>query len=243
MKIEVVPNEPPALKRPAFTVDGGLAPHLDDNPILSMMNRSHLALFLGPPGSGKSSLSISMLQSRVAFKRVFHSIVVWCPPNSRESVKGGSFWDKYLPPNQVFDEVTPATLQTAHDIARENAEEKYRTLFVFDDCQRAFKEKENMRMLLNFANNRRHMRLSIWVCAQNYLAIERKLRSVVTDVFAFRMSRRELEALFEEKIERSRSDFEKILPYVFAEPHDFMYVNALTQRLFANYDELVITDG
>jgi hypothetical protein len=173
---------------------------------------------------------------------VFHSIVVFCPSNSRESIKGGSFFDKYIPPGQLHEEVTPGALQETHDLAKENASEDYRTLVIFDDCQRAFKLKENMRLLLNLANNRRHMRLSIWICAQNYLALDRKLRSGITDTFAFRLSKRELEALFEEQIEKSRSDFEKIMPYLFVEDHSFLYVNSVTQRLFSNYDELVLHD-
>lgn len=243
MKIEVVEHHAPNLKRPAFSVDGGLAKHLDDEPVLSLMNRSHFAVFEGKAGSGKTSLAISLLQSKNAFKRVFHNICVFAPPNSRESVKGGSFFDKYIPPDQLFDEVTPETLNKAYELSQENAREGYRTLIIFDDVQRYFRDKHNMKILLHMCNNRRHGRLSMWVLCQNYLAIERKLRSGITDAFIFRMSKRELEAVAAEQLEMSATNFEKVMPYLFADPHDFLYVNSLTQRIFANWNELLITDA
>lgn len=242
MKIEIVPHDAPKLKRPEFSVDGGLAPHLDDEPVLSLMNRSHFAVFEGKAGSGKTSLAISLLQSKKAFKRVFHNVIVFAPPNSRESVKGGSFFDKYIPPNQLFDEVNPDTLNAAYSLSQENAKEGYQTLIIFDDVQRFFKEKQNMKILLHMVNNRRHGRLSMWVLCQNYLSLERKLRSGITDAFVFRLSKRELEAVATEQLEMSATNFEKVLPYLFEDPHDFLYVNALTQRLFTNWNELLITD-
>jgi GTPase SAR1 family protein len=89
-------------------------------------------LFLGKAGSGKSSLLISLLQTKGLFKRVFHDIILFCPPNSRASISN-DFWSKNLPEENVFDEVTEETLQNAYDVAQANALEGFQTLIVLDD--------------------------------------------------------------------------------------------------------------
>ena len=64
------------------------------------MNKSHFALFLGKAGSGKSSLVISFLNSKEAFKKCFHNIFLFCPANSRSSIKD-DIWEKNLEEEQI----------------------------------------------------------------------------------------------------------------------------------------------
>jgi chromosomal replication initiation ATPase DnaA len=90
------------------------------------------------------------------------------PPNSRSSLKD-NFFDKNLPKEQIFDDVSYDDLLDTYEIAKDNALENCNTLIIFDDVQKFFKEKDIQKLLLHMINNRRHARISIWLCCQNYI--------------------------------------------------------------------------
>jgi len=238
MSITIKTNKIPNLKKPSFNVDGKLDLKLDNYEITSLMNKSNFTVFLGKPGSGKSSLLISFLKTKDLYKKVFHSIILFMPPNSRQSIKD-SFFDKYLPENQIYDELNLENLQAAYQISEANAQEDCNTLIIFDDCQRQFKIPENEKFLLHMASNRRHARLSIWFASQNYTQIPKQIRMSITDLYVFKVSKAEIENLLTEQIELPKSKFENVLKHVFQEPHDFLYINSNTQRMFSNWDELI----
>ena len=238
--IRIIENKEPQLRRPKFNVDGKLDSKLDDFEITRLMNKSNFTLFLGKAGSGKSSLVISFLNSPPLFRKVYHTIILFMPPNSRASIQGG-FFDKNLPQDQIYDELNLENLQSAYDIAKENANEGFKTLIVFDDTQKYFKG-ECEKLLLHMVNNRRHAHLSLWCVAQTYMSIPRQVRQGFTDLFVFKINKREMENIFEEQIEQLKDKFIDILKFVFREPHDFMYINTESQRIFSNWDELVIEE-
>ena len=235
--ITIKKNDSPKLKRPEFSVDCELHPKLNNFEITSLMNKSNFTIFLGKPGSGKSTLSISMLNTPALFRKCYHTIILFCPTGSRNSIKG-DFWD-YLPEEQIYDEVNPENLQEAYEVAQENSENGYQALIIFDDVQKYFKEAENEKLLLHFCNNRRHSRLSLWFACQNFMQISRKIRMGITDAFIFKVSKTEMENIFTELIEDNKDKFTEILKLCYQEPHSFMYINTSSQRIFSNWDEII----
>src|ERR1700722_2904644 len=103
--ISIKKNKVPDIKRPEFSVDKPLHKKLDDFELTKLLNKTHFSLYLGKPGSGKSSLAISFLQTPGLFKKVFHDIILFCPKNSRSSIKN-DFWGKNLPETHIYDELT-----------------------------------------------------------------------------------------------------------------------------------------
>ena len=92
------------------------------------------------------------------------------------------------------------------------------------------------------ANNRRHAHLSMWCVAQTYKSIPTQVRQGFTDLFIFKVNKKEMANIFEEQVEQLKDKFIDVLKFVFKEPHDFMYINAESQKLFSNWDELIIGD-
>jgi hypothetical protein len=117
------------------------------------------------------------------------------PPNSRSSLKD-NFFDKNSPKEQIFDDVSYDNLLDTYEIAKDNDLENCNTLIIFDDVQKFFKEKDIQKLLLHMINNRRHARLSIWLCCQNYHQIPKQIRAGLTDLFIFKVSKSELENIF-----------------------------------------------
>lgn len=239
MPVELKENPEPNLKKPKFVVDGKLADKLDDYEITKLMNKHNFTLFLGKAGSGKSTLLVSLLQTPTLFKKVFHTIILFCPPNSRASIKN-DFWS-VLPEEQIYDELTIENLQEAYETAEANASEGFRTLIVLDDVQKALKG-ECEKMLLHMVNNRRHASLSIWLACQTFKSIPRQVRQGLTDMFVFKINKNETQNIFDEILELPHEVFVDIQKILFKKPHDFFYINTATQRLFYNWDEVLITE-
>ena len=238
--ITIKRNKEPKLERPTFNVDDELDKKLNEFEITKLMNKSNFSLFLGKAGSGKSSLLISFLKTKKLFKRVYEQIFLFMPANSRASIKGG-FFDKYLDPEQIFDDVKLDDLERVYDIAKENALEGNKTLIIFDDVQKYFKQSDNEKLLLHIINNRRHARVSIWFACQTYKSIPPQIRQGLTDIFCFKINKKEMENIFLEQIEQHKEKFIEILEICYKNPHDFLYINTNSQKLFSNWDEIIIS--
>ena len=237
MSIQIKHNDAPNLKKPKFTVDTQLHEKLNEYEITRLMNKHNFTLFLGKAGSGKSTLLISMLNTPSLFKKVYHKIILFCPANSRASIKN-DFWS-VLPDEQIYDELTEETLQMAYDEAQENALGGFKTLIVLDDVQKALKG-ECEKLLLSMVNNRRHNFLSIWLCCQTYNSIPRQVRQGLTDLFIFKVNSTEIRNILDEAVEIEPDIFRQILKIAYKNPHDFLYINHATQRIFNNFDEIII---
>lgn len=232
-------NKAPNLKKPTFSVDGKLHDKLDDYEVTKLMNKHNFSLFLGKAGSGKSTLLISMLQTPSLFKRIYHTIILFCPPNSRASINN-DFWGDNLPEECIYDELNLENLQEAYDIAEENAHNGLKTLIVLDDVQKYLKG-ECEKTLLHMVNNRRHASLSIWLACQTYNSIPRQVRQGLTDLFIFKINKTEMNNIFNEQIELHADKFNDILAILFKKPHEFFYINSNSQRIFQNFNEILLS--
>jgi len=240
MSIEIIHNKEPVLRRPTFLVDGELDERLNEFEITKLLNRSNFTLFLGKAGSGKTSMIVSLLNSPNLFKKVFHTIYLFMGKNSRDSIKG-SFFDKQIPKDQIYDELNMLSWSNMMERVKQDAEDGYKSLVILDDVQRDLKG-EVQKDLLHAVSNRRHLKLSVWCANQNYINLPRSVRMGLTDIFVWKVNKREMENIFTEQIEQHKAKFDDVLKLLFANPHDFMYINTNSQRLFNNWDEIVIKE-
>lgn len=239
--ISIKRNESPPLKRPTFLVDGKLDEKLDNYEITKLMNKSNFTLFIAPAGAGKTTMIVSLLNTPELFKKVFHTVYLFMGKNSRDSIKG-SFFDKKIPPENIFDELTAENLNEVYERIKADADEDYRSLIIFDDTQRQMKEHEVEKLLLHIVNNRRHLKTSLWTANQNYMALPRGVRIGLTDIFVWKIRKREMENLLTEQIEADKNVFNSLQKVLFKEPHDFMYINTGSQRIFDNWNEIIIEE-
>jgi hypothetical protein len=239
--ITIQQNKTPNLKMSKFTVDNALDKKLNEYEITKLMNKSNFTLFLGRAGSGKTSLMSSFLKTKELFYKVYHQIFLFMPSSSRSSIKD-SFFDKSLPEEQIFDNVEYDDLEEVYFTCQMNAEDDKNSLIIFDDVQKYFKEKDIQKLLLHMINNRRHARISIWLCCQNYFTIPKMIRSGLTDLLVFKCSKKEMESIFDEQVELYKDKFLEVLQICYKNPHDFLYVNVLTNRLFHNWNEIIIAE-
>lgn len=239
MSFTVKKNEAPILKLPKFNVDTPLAEKLNKFELTGLLNRHHFVCLVGKAGQGKSSLEIGLLQTPTLMKSVFHHIFLFCPPNSRASISN-DFWAKNLPEDQIFDEVTLHNLQQVYNLAQECAKEGLKTLIIFDDTQKYFKDSPEIeKMLLHMVNNRRHAQLSMHMLCQNYFSIPKQVRQALTHLFIFKVSKTEMRNIFDEQVEMESTLFNKIITTCFKDKHDFVFIDTNSKRVFHNFDEIV----
>lgn len=96
------------------------------------------------------------------------------------------------------------------------------------------------KFLLHIINNRRHNRICIWICCQNYKTIPLQVRLTLTDLFIFKVGKQEIENIYEELTEIDKNKFNIITNNAYKNLGDFIYLNCLSQRLFNNWDEIII---
>lgn len=242
--LQLLHHEAPQLRIPSFAVDGKLAPKLDDYELSSLLNRSHCAAFVGRAGSGKTSMAVSMLQSKDLFKKVFTQILVCMPATSRASLKKNPF--ELLPPGQIFDELTLPNLETMFAMAQAEAKKEGSTLIIFDDCQSAMKLTAIERLLVHMNNNRRHQRMCLWICCQNLIKLPRSLRMGLTNLFLFSVSKADMGQIHEELLEISEPVWMRVCKLFKADKakpgheRDFLFIDVRDQRFFLTWSEIVL---
>ncbi len=112
-------------------------------------------------------------------------------------------------------------------------------MIILDDVQKNLKG-DCEKFLLHIINNRRHNRICIWICCQNYKTIPLQVRLTLTDLFFFKVGKQEIENIYEELTETDKSKFNIITNNAYKNIGDFLYLNCLSQRLFNNWDEIVL---
>ena len=238
--ISIQHNEKPNLQHCEMLCDNGLHKKLNEFELSKLMNNHATNLFVGSPGSGKTSLLYSFFKSKELFAKVFHNIYLFQPSHSRASMKDKLF-DK-LPTEQIYDELNYDTLNEVMEQIQ-NEDSKYNNCIIFDDMSAYLKDGETFKLFKNLVNNRRHLRTSIFFLVQTYRSIPKDIRRLFSNVFVFRVSKADMETIFEELVEKHKNCIMEISKIVYDKPYNFLYINTESQRLFKNWDELCFKDG
>ena len=241
MSVSIKRHEAPDLKKVRFNCDSKIHEKLDEYELLSNLNRSHFMAYVGKGGSGKTSLMTSFLKTKSAFRGCFENIYIIIPPTSRASIEN-SFFEKNLPKENIYDALNIENLEEIQDRIEANSAAGERTLLLMDDVQKDLKNNDIRKLVLHLNNNKRHLKLSMWVMLQNFTKLDKQVRINLTDLIVFKVGKVELQNLFEELIELDIPTFKKVQKYLFKEPYDFMYLNTNSQRIFSNFDEIIIDE-
>ena len=233
--ISIQENAKPELPHCVMNCDKGLHKKLNEYELSKFMNAHATNLFIGRPGSGKTSLLYSMFKSKELFKKVFHNIFLFQPSHSRASMNDKLF-DK-LPIEQLFDELNYDNLSSVMDTIKEE-DGKFNNCIIFDDMTAYLKNKDTLKLFKELVNNRRHLHTSIFFLVQTYHSIPKEIRRLFSNVFVFKVSKGELETIFEELVEKRKDCVLEISKLVYDKPYNFLYFNTESQMLFKNWDTI-----
>ena len=100
-----------------------------------------------------------------------------------------------------------------------------------------------MQTLKRIVYNRRHLKTNIIITAQSYSNIPLDIRKNIQNLIMFKPSKKEFQLLFEELFENKKDICLEIMKKTFDdENHNFLFMNVPSQKIFRNWDELIVHD-
>ncbi len=220
---------------------------------LPFSNKSFAKAIIGKPGSGKTSFLINALRDRDIYHGVFTKITLVMPSSSMNNINSNNILQQ-VPPDQHFD-----SLEDNVDEIREMIEENYEgfierennakrrekphhQLLILDDVTSQLKGKYAQKMLQQLFQNRRQVRLSIILLAQNLRAIPRQIRSLFTDIVLFKPGNRlDNRVLTEEFLSIEKQRIDDFYNFVFTSNHDFLFLKKEpVEEYYKNYQRIVM---
>lgn len=227
---------------PKFLCDGNLTEHLTNYPQFSHLNVFNTTCLCGRPGSGKTSMLISILNQKgdnKIYHKVFNKIYVIMPAQSRASLKDNIF-EKHNP-SRLYDELNLQNLQAIYDEVEENSKDKKTSLIIYDDVGSILKQNDIQMLLKKLSYNRRHLKVCQMFLIQSWKSTPLQIRKLYSNLILFKPNKSEFETIVEETIEQEK-DVALALMDLYKDPHDYLFINITKQEIFLNQNKIEITD-
>ena len=132
--IKLIKNKPVKLNIPKFLCDDNcVGEHLLDHPLTSLLNVYGFLCVIGRPGSGKTSMTISLITPKnpKIYKKTHHHIIVIMPQNSINSLQKNSF--KVLPEENIYHELDNDSIDSVYSKIDGYSKNDEKTLLFIDD--------------------------------------------------------------------------------------------------------------
>lgn len=212
---------------------------------LPRMNGFRMAI-LGPPHSGKTYLSNSLICGRGkarVYRAEFNHVYIFMPQQTFDSLDVKHCFRKH-PTEKIFHDMSADTLTQLADTLRENRSMDENSLVLIDDFASELKNPKIEHVLNHLFTTSRHLMTSIILLSQGFRFIPRPLRKLMTYFVIFRPnSKGEMNDIFEE-IVGQKELMQPIYDHCYKEPYSHMDISleANPPMIMRNFHELVITD-
>ena len=241
--IKIIKNPDVPLMIPKFLCDDKcVGDHLQE-PLLKLLNVYGFLCVIGRPGSGKTSLAISLITQKKpkVYRKTHHHVLIIKPQNSINSLKKNPF--KVLPEENIYNELDNGTIEDIYNKIDDYSKKDEKTILFIDDMTADLKKsKFIIDTFKKLVFNRRHLKLNIIIIAQSFVNVPLDLRKNIQNMIMFKPPKKELEIVFNELFESKKDMFMDVLRLAFDEKHNFLFLNVPSQRLFKNFDELILKD-
>ena len=201
---------------------------------------NNFTVIVGKMGQGKTSLLTNLVKN--VFNKCFENIYLIMPENSRSSIENDIF-TKHLPAEQLFDTLTEEGLTEIYERLQESSKEKENSMLIIDDFQAQLKEPAIVKVLQKIITKMRHLRCTIFLLQQNFQALQKPLRELVSNLVIFNVGKSQLSKIFEEIVQMEKEKYEKLIQVSFIEPHDWILINFhRSKKIYRMFDEIVFDD-
>ncbi|MGI9358412.1 MAG: ATPase/DNA packaging protein [Paracoccaceae bacterium] len=244
MPYSVEKNPNLKISKKAMSCDDNIVENL--SPPLSPV--SHMYLFCGAPGSGKTTAMLNLISKRKkynGFKTSYYKAyehVFLCSP-SLHTIKDSPFKDH--PEEKVYTEFDDQFLDDIEAFCSLAADECQNTLIILDDVGSMLKNAGLERRFSYLCQRRRHLHLSIWLLMQRYTQVPKNIRaSCITHLFLFRpQNMKELQQVHEELLPIKKEEVLGFLKYIWNVKYGFLFVdmslaNSNTFEFYRNFDRI-----
>lgn len=235
--LTIIKHEAPKLKILPMNCDLQLDKKLDDYELTKFLNNHTSSIIVGRPGSGKSCLLYSFFSSKKILRDVYQNIFLFIPASSLASMGKNCLYNS-LSEDKIYHELTIENLNFVLEYM--DSEPEYNHCIIIDDMGAFLKDKIILKKLKKCLFNMRHIHLSIFFLCQTWKSIPLELRGIVSNLFIFKVSKKEFTSICEETIAIDKTKITDLMNTVFSDKYSFMFYNINSSRLFRNFDEIVI---
>ena len=233
---EIINETAPHLKMPHFIIDHSVK--IVEKPFPSVA--SYL-VFVGKSRSGKSSLITSLLKNRRLYRNAFHNVIIVIPKHSFHSMSERDNPFLALDREKIYHDLNINVLETIYFQIMGYAENEEDTLLLIDDYASELKNGDILKLLNTFVNNRRHLRLSVWMSVQTYKSIPLSNRKTINMLILFKcMNKAEIKAIWEEMTFLQKDDFFNLLEFVFQKPYDYLVLDRDNNEYYRKFNKISI---
>jgi hypothetical protein len=228
------------LKVPRFICDNILKKDVPP-PFDLLVDSYKCILYVGIPRAGKTSHMISLFKDKRLLRKCWDNVIIVCPQESLNSLRESDNIFKDIDPSKKYDSIESI------DVIREQvkffASQGENSVIIIDDQMSRLKNPVIEKILLDIVSNRRHYRCSIIILSQIYERVPKRVRKLINVcIMMFKPSIADLNMMMTELVEQDEETAREVSKIAFKKKFDFLLVDAPSQRVFANYNELVFSD-
>lgn len=234
LKINPIPTRKDKIKQPDLAKED----------VIPRINSA--ALFIGHSGSGKTTLLANLLTRKEMYKKAFDEVFLISPTAKTDDIQGYLELDD----DHIIDDLSeaPQFLRDLMDeqkakIEKEGAHRAPLFCIIFDDVianNELMKTAEFTKCFIAC----RHYNFTTFICAQSFKGVPRKCRLQANNIFFFRGSNSEMEAVLED---RSPPGLDKktgmrMIEFATKEQYSFLHINMrvpMEERYRRNLDEII----
>ena len=114
--IKIIKNPNIKINIPKFLCDNNsVGEHLLDHPLTALLNVYGFLCVIGRPGSGKTSLTISLITQKnpKIYRKTHHHVIILMPENSISSLKHNPF--KVLADENIYHELNDTSINSIYN--------------------------------------------------------------------------------------------------------------------------------
>jgi len=187
------------------------------------------------PGSGKSSLLLSLFRSKNYYKNKFNHIYLITPESSFLSVENHPFKDH----TKVFHDLNSYTLENIYnelvEIKKEDLDDNYEiehACVIVDDFASDLKDKELIKASKQLLIKSSHIGCSFIFTLQCYNLFPLILRKLLTSISLFKPKNKiELESVRRKLINLNEQDTLELMDFVFDKEYNHLDIDTNTAKL------------
>ena len=113
-------------------------------------------------------------------------------------------------------------------------------VIIFDDMASYLKNKDTLQLFKELIFNRRHLHTSIFFLNQTFFSVPKELRRLFSNVFIFKVSKNELQNVFDEIVEDNyvKTMLPTIIKVVYDKPFSYLFINTDNQKFYKKFDRI-----
>jgi len=197
---------------------------------------------IGPKGSGKSSIMLSLLTSKKSPYRKYFNNILLVSPTARFDDKMKPLQEEVEAEGKYWSSLSDKTAQEIIDLLPElnQGVKKPQNLIILDDVTHSFPTGKKPNAISALFTNSRHLKTSIWVVTHKYTSMPAIFRNQMDCLFIFRTnSKVEIES-FKRDLTCDEDTLEKNLKDATEEDHSFLFVNLVGGKckMYKRFDEI-----